>query len=1005
MADVFRFFRQRPPRGAALQSVVARGIFTHGAALAVGTTGMSHPATDLPFVAALTGTVLASAPSVSTGTAQAASFSETLRAAYEASDLDRFIQVAADFYRTSAIASLSDLHPVARAAYLLFDGMGPIIRKVPIDRALSQLGPAQVVDYLQQRLASDVARVNDLILAMEALRLHGSHRGVIPTRLLKALYGLAMAHHLRAQNPEYWPVAPLVTLFRMQVFVPGWVWKLDPCARLTPDRPELADSPLIEKRRAVALYREALARPANPNLCHCTCDDSCVPQSPCCAELTSFITDLFVVRQTLRCYVPSDIAYIENVLGGERRTREHETLTQIELRQETETTVTGSEERDHQVSERFELSSEVSRTVEEDTTVDAGVTFNQKWGSALAGGSVGTSLNVSHGSSISASDQVAQNHARDVVDRSVSKIERKVRQLASRSVLSRTREVNTHVFDRSEQDLTVGIYTWVSKTVTAQVFGYGQRMIYELVLPDPAASYKILLNRAFGLEETFKGGNPPTAPPSASNITPKNYLTLADAYGVDSPPTPPDLTRTLMHGFDGHYFNAYQEYGWFGGWIYSGMNSQNFTLTVPTDYEATSMLGTMKGRDWNQQTSVASVVVHIGGPYLQWAINGPDIPGPVALANLTGQLQVRVDAYNLTWFDAELTVQCSIKPAVYQAWQSVVHRALVEGYQKQKDAYDAALVAFQAAQAEKKKALEDFIRNRDPFVNREIERTELKRLAISWLSCQHFDRFNAMKRRVEPCGLPQMNLREAAEQAEIIGFWERALDWNLMMYLFYPYFWSAKCAWAEKIAEDTGDGLFDKFMQAGAARVQIPVTENFEDYLLYWESTGQIWGPDGEPPISDSDAHWVSMAEEIKHQQDCYQNDREGRVETNPPSDIVVIQGSDRYWDPVLMAVDDNAIALDLDREIVIDTVIYRIVAIAPDPNSPGYDVLHPDSMWWDVTLDRPYEGATAKGLPYAVGAKFVGAPWMVTIPTNLVWLKNDQYCLPCYPLKECASH
>ena len=40
-----------------------------------------------------------------------------------------------------------------------------------------------------------------------------------------------------------------------------------------------------------------------------------------------------------------------------------------------------------------------------------------------------------------------------------------------------------------------------------------------------------------------------------------------------------------------------------------------------------------------------------------------------------------------------------------------------------------------------------------------------------------------------------------------------------------------------------------------------------------------------------------------------------------------------------------------------------------------------------------------------AVGAKFVGAPWMVTIPTNLVWLINDQYCLPCYPLKECASH
>jgi hypothetical protein len=61
--------------------------------------------------------------------------------------------------------------------------------------------------------------------------------------------------------------------------------------------------------------------------------------------------------------------------------------------------------------------------------------------------------------------------------------------------------------------------------------------------------------------------------------------------------------------------------------------------------------------------------------------------------------------------------------------------------------------------------------------------------------------------------------------------------------------------------------------------------------------------------------------------------------------------------------------------------------------------------MQWRVTLDRPYEGAAGYKLKYAVGAKFIGAPWIVTVPTNLVWLKNDTYCLPCYPLKECASH
>jgi hypothetical protein len=101
----------------------------------------------------------------------------------------------------------------------------------------------------------------------------------------------------------------------------------------------------------------------------------------------------------------------------------------------------------------------------------------------------------------------------------------------------------------------------------------------------------------------------------------------------------------------------------------------------------------------------------------------------------------------------------------------------------------------------------------------------------------------------------------------------------------------------------------------------------------------------------------------------------------------------------VLAAVDPNAIAMDVGREMAVQTVMYRVVAIDIDPNSPSFDVLHPNSMWWSVTLDRPYAGAQATGLPYAVGAKFVGAPWMVRLPTPLMWLKNDTYCLPCYPI------
>ncbi len=947
MSDIFRFYRVRSPQKAAIEHILANGISTHPEFLnLVDASGarVSGP----PSFLGIAGLTIENERSAGTdrldASASGASLYDRLHAAYLAQDFDAFIRSATDFYESGAVHTLSDLLPISQQAYSVFNGMGTLIKTATLQR------------FLTGHLA------NDLI-----------------------------AHELHAGDKEQWGVAGIERLFRLPVLVPGWVWQLDACGKLAEKDPRgpgaaptmtpqadtrasadsksavaLSLSPSIEKMKAVATHREALQLLPNEELCECQCDERCVPQSPCCAKIKSFITDLLVVRDQLYCYVPYEIAYIENVLAGEKRTRKHEASLQIEQTQVTETTATSSEERDHQVSERFELSSEVTKTIDEDRSIDTGVTVNQKWGT----GDLTATLNTAYSLSQSSSEQEAHNFARDVVDRSVSKIERSVRQLVSRQVISKTRETNEHIFDRTGAGLTVGIYHWVNKQTKAQVFGYGRRMIYEFILPEPAQLYKALLVKAFGLDEKFSPASP-IEPLGANDITAANYLALANSYGVDDAPILPEMSKTITEriGED----PGGESYHLFSGYTYSGMHTKTVAISVPAGYAATSMSGS-PGATWNGHTNVASVVIHLGAPYLQWQKSGSNIPGPVSLPSLEGQQQAIADAYNVTSYGATLIVECTLKPSALQAWRSAVHQLLMAAYQKQKDAYDAAKADFDAAQAEKKKELQDSIKGRDPFFNREIERTELKRLAISMLSCQHFDQFNAMKRRVQPCGLPQMDLREAEEEGKIIRFWEQALDWNLITYLFYPYFWSPKCSWPEKITEDTGDGLFDKFMEAGAARVQIPVRDGFEDLMLYWENTGQIWGQEGEPPISDSDTHWLSMVQEIKHQQDCFQDDREGVVETNPPSDAITIKGSDRYWDPILAAVNLDAIAMDLAREIVIDAVVYRIVDIKIDANSPPFDPLQPNSMWWTVTLDRSYEGAAAHDLHYAVGAKFIGA-------------------------------
>ncbi|TMJ04918.1 MAG: hypothetical protein E6G97_05320 [Alphaproteobacteria bacterium] len=1035
MSDLFHSFRVRKPGGAPVAQIVGRGISTHPA----GTTALSAQQVIqalLPPSITASGNVAVLSNAGTAATARVgAGFHDALRAAYDTRDLMQFSRIAGTFYTAYAIRKLSDLKPIARAAYTLFKTMGRSIDKTLIDRFFAQQGEAAIAAYVGQGLADDLDRTADSILAAEALGLHATQRDISLTQLLRSLCALQIAHALRARDRDAWSIAPLVHLFAMPIYLPGWVWCVDPCdcgepggdhrgevvygpagaspggglqpapvggvappANAGPVLPggageprnpaAIAASPLLQKIEEVRQYHAHKDQPAKEGDCDCDCDDPCVPPSPCCIEFTPFIADLMVVRHTLRCYYPSEIASISNAAAGEKWKRKRTNVLQTKRKQETDTTVTATQQLDHQEQDTTELTTEVQRTIDTSLSLDAGVTADWEWGSA--------SLNASYSTSTSLSDSATQQTFKSVVNHAVLNLARTVREQRSTTTLNRTVETNTHKFDRTGQDLSVGIYTWVDEEYEMQAVKYDRCLTLRFVMPDPGARYRALLQRAFGLDVKFDMVAP-TAPPPASAINDTNYLALASQYGVDGPPRPPEKTKTISQHVGGDYGG--ETHSVWSGYTYSPPHTQFATFSIPAGYVATTLSGNPTNLLWNGHTGDASVGVHIGSPFLQWAKNGSIVAGPVGLPPLEGQIQATVDDFHMTSFGVDLHIVCTLKPEAWLAWQAGVHKQLQDAYDKQKETYDAALAAFEAAQAEKKQKMQDFL-HRDPFVNGEVQRTELQAEAIEMLMCLSFDRFQAMNYRVQPCGLPQIDRREAEEKGKLVRFIEEAFAFSRALYVYYPYQFDGRlCGWQDKVTIDTGDALFDKFLQAGAVQYQVAVTKGFEADVQYFLQTGQIWGQDGEPPNSDTDADWISLIDEIKHQQDCYFNDREGLIDTNPPSDIVTIKGSDRYWDALQGTLDNNAIAADLKREISFGGDIYQIVAITLNANSPPFDLLNPDQMWWDLTIKPAPAGAPATGLPYAVGGQFIGAPWRSRVPTSFVWLVNDTYCLPCYPI------
>src|SRR5262249_41207595 len=121
----------------------------------------------------------------------------------------------------------------------------------------------------------------------------------------------------------------------------------------------------------------------DPCECKCKCDERCQRPSDFCVCIKPYIGDLFIIKEELARFEEGDIADIENILAGEKKARRHRTLMHSETSTETENETITSEERDHQVNEKFSLQSEVKRTVEDKVNVDAGITADLKYGNSV----------------------------------------------------------------------------------------------------------------------------------------------------------------------------------------------------------------------------------------------------------------------------------------------------------------------------------------------------------------------------------------------------------------------------------------------------------------------------------------------------------------------------------------------------------------------------------------------------------------------------------------------
>ncbi len=580
------------------------------------------------------------------------------------------------------------------------------------------------------------------------------------------------------------------------------------------------------------------------------------------------IGDLKVVKQWLTQYNAGEVAHIENVLKGESKKRTHRRLDRREDILSLETEKTEETERETQTTDRFELKQETESTIQQDLSVQLGTSVSAKYGMVefAANGSFAFSQ------SSTESRRNSANFAKDIVDRSLTRIQKRVREERTSKNLHEIEETNEHGLGNIGGDKHIsGIYHWVDKQYKAQVYNYGKRMMFEFIIPEPSAFYKYAQEHNLMSEKEI---TPPVKPDfPALNISTIDNTTV-DTYSVkynlsDLEPMPAaEIERTVVLQLSDLKDAATKE----------------IFIEIPENYIAVSaiasgaIVNTHRAGDGTTNFSGNRLYIGIGGTLLQ--VNSDNAyhvdfaNQSLAISNVSNKANFTVLTDNVKSYTVNLVLKCLLTDSAKRKWQIKTYSDIMDAYNKLHTIYQSQLADYEEKVNDSGAGMGVQISGMNPLINADIIQNELKKHCVT-LIAKEFDTdssddttFDAIKYANPPIiDFPKIDIEDAKGEGKLIQFLEQAFEWAQISYLLYPYFWGNKNNWekAQTFYNDE-DPLFGKFLQSGASRVLVPVRTAYEIAVLHFLYTREPWNGGPAPGLYDN--LYLPIYEELHNQQD-----------------------------------------------------------------------------------------------------------------------------------------
>ena len=509
-------------------------------------------------------------------------------------------------------------------------------------------------------------------------------------------------------------------------------------------------------------------------------------------------------------------------------------------------------------------------------------------------------LTASYDRSSNESNKFSSDIAKDITQKAVKNVAQKVTQSQTTKIIETFEELESQSFDNKKGANHIsGVYQWVEKVYLAQVFNYGRHEIFDIMVPEPAAALIAMATSTSNL-------NKPIPPDSLGTIKHNSDGTpMLDANGnkqLDIPLNPLYLSESSNSGF--YYYG-----NWVAKYMATGVEPPpresitcvktfsadvrnahlNDTIKIDDGYAAVSFTTNAAWRCAHNDQENFQVDILVGQTTVSYGRSciSPNMvqtteqnyTGFVRNVSLTGNLTgipqpleqreiaVVIDSSFLEELSVNIEITCKRTEQMFTQWKLKTYEKIVMAFQKLQSDYESKMASMQF-----QKGSIGPLGAADPEANRQIERTELKRSCIALLANDYskVDGFDALRPWLLDSQTQMLDpdLTLSMKYGSWVRWFEQVFEWDKIGYVFYPYYWGRASEWVKRLNLKNDDPLFLNFLQAGYARVVVPVRNGFENAVNFFLLTGLPWMGGNLPSIGDKTQNplYLDIVEEMKGQ-------------------------------------------------------------------------------------------------------------------------------------------